>query len=87
METPIVFPNGLESYLETYFEVVAFIMDDVHQAEIGVIADIEASQGRGGLYTLALKWTIEFEKRHEGRNWDGEFFDMIDEFLIGKNKL
>ena len=74
-------PN-LASYLETYYEVVAAFYSYPQSL---VIQQIENEQGRTGLYQFARELADEFEKINEGRFWDGEFFDEIDEFL--KNKL
>jgi hypothetical protein len=42
-------------------------------------------EGIGGLYQLAEDLTDEFESTHEKREWDGEYYDEIEEFL--KTKL
>ena len=39
------------------------------------------AQGRGGLYELAKELTDKFENKYKGKEWDGEFFDTINEFL------
>lgn len=80
------FPNGLEDYLETYFEVVAFITNDINLSQVGIIANTEDAQGMGGLYLLAKRWTDRFETLYKGRQWDGDFFDTIDKCLIKWNK-
>jgi hypothetical protein len=45
---------------------------------------IQEKRGHGGLYELAEAWANEFEEKHKGREWDGEFFDEIDKFLDEK---
>ncbi|MGL5749751.1 MAG: hypothetical protein ACRCXT_04440 [Paraclostridium sp.] len=76
------FPNGLTSYLETYYEVVSMIEEfngyDYSSERVTMIYE---SQGRGGLYELAKSLADKFETIHKGRVWDGEFFDTIDKFL------
>jgi hypothetical protein len=73
-----------ESYLETYYEVSAFIERQAVD-ECGVAYDTICSQGRGGLYTLAKMWTDEFETLHADKQWDGEWDGTLDEFLSQKN--
>ena len=41
-------------------------------------------QGTGGMYELAEELTDEFEKLNADREWDGEFFDEIEEFITSK---
>jgi hypothetical protein len=86
METR-VFVNGFISWQETHFEIVDFIVG-IRKADKleGVIAKRQEEQGIGGLYELAEEWTEEFEKLNEGREWDGDFFDEIEEFCELKNK-
>ncbi len=80
------FKNGKHSWQETHFEVVSAIthissMDEPY----GIVLNRLNEFGTGGLYLLAEELTDEFEALNEGRVWDGDFFDEIDEFL--KNKL
>jgi hypothetical protein len=81
------FPNGFTSWAETHFEVVQFISSQ----EEGFINNgtkieqIRTDLGTGGLYELAEKWTDEFENKYKGKEWSGEYFDAIDEFLTNKN--
>jgi len=86
---------ALVSWKETHFEVVQFITG--HRIKTGyriktdgksrsVINDTHATSGTGGLYELAEDWTNEFEQLHAGRQWDGEFFDEIEEFCNLKNQ-
>jgi len=50
-----------------------------------VIEERQEAQGMGGMWQLAEQLTDEFEKKYEGREWDGEWLETIDEFL--KEKL
>lgn len=79
------FPNGFDAWQETHYEMVERItIEHMKDNPQGIIAQRHAAQGHGGLYKLAEEWTDEFEKLNEGRKWDGEFFDQIDEFLESK---
>lgn len=79
-------PNGFESWHETHFEVVDFIIKH-RLIEDTVIHEAQQEYGSCGLYELAEEWTNEFEEKNRGREWDGEFFDEIFKFLFEKNKL
>lgn len=78
------FINGITSYLETYYEVVSYLT--LTEKE-GTEYNARTEYGTGGMYDLARELTDEFEKLHENRSWDGEFFDEIEEFLDDKIKL
>lgn len=73
-------PNGIESYLETHYEVVCHL--EHNEDYDGTHANIASTTGgRGRMYELAQFLTTKFEKLHEGRSWDGEFFDELEKFL------
>lgn len=75
-------PNGLTSYLETHFHVSHAIQAEASKdTPKGIVQERIEKQGTGGLYELAEELTDKFEELHKGREWDGEFFDEIDEFL------
>lgn len=82
------FPNGVESYLETHFELSGMItLEYSKDNPTGVVKEAYDRQGTGAMYELAEEWTDTFERMNEGRAWDGEFFDEIEEFFEMKNKL
>jgi hypothetical protein len=39
------------------------------------------------MYELAEELTDRFEKMHEGYEWDGDYFDTIEEFMDDMNGL
>jgi hypothetical protein len=70
----------LTAYLETYFEISAYLMATIERP--GKIAhDTHEAQGRGGLYEVAKALTEKFEKQNAGKLWDGDFFEEIDKFI------
>jgi hypothetical protein len=82
------FPNGFESWHETHYEIVSaitarLIADDAEACD-GLIRSTLKEKGHGGLYELASDLTDEFENLHRGREWDGEFFDEIENFMDKK---
>lgn len=81
------FPNGFLSWQETHYEVVSMISYQTRLPKnqmSDLISDIYAAQGTGGMYELAEQLTDEFETLNEGRIWDGQFFDEIEEFISKK---
>lgn len=78
------FPNGFTTWIETFYEIVSAIErergHDSGPWSPRLIA-INETQGTGGFYELAEDLTDKFEALHEGREWDGEFFDTVEEFI------
>ena len=68
-------------YLETFYEIVAAFYSYLDSK---ILQNIEETQGRGGMWEFAIKLTDEFQELHNNREWDGEFFDEIENFLIDK---
>lgn len=79
--------HDFDSWHETHFEVVSQITHYWRQdvCESPLVLDRHEMYGTGGLYELAKELTDEFELLNKDRQWDGEFFDEINEFL--ENKL
>lgn len=79
------FPNGFHAWQETHFEIVSAINQEWRKdTPTGIVAERQAAQGHGGLYELAEELTDEFERRYANFEWDGEFFDLIEEFIREK---
>jgi hypothetical protein len=78
------FPNGFESWQETHFEVVNFISLEYERNPNGNTAKVFENQGTGAVYELAKELTDEFEIMHNGKEWDGDFFEEIESFLMQK---
>lgn len=80
------FPNGFTNWYETFFLVTEYIVEGrdrpLHISP--VVEKIQHDKGTGGLWELAHDLTFEFEKENEGRDWDGDYFDTISEFLQTK---
>lgn len=84
-EEPDQFPENLDPWIETYYEVVKAIEREMREDELsGVVGLRYAEFGYGGLYDLAKDLTNEFQSMNKGRAWDGDFFDEIDRFLAEK---
>ncbi len=77
------FPNGLTSYLETYYEVVSEITQSINLGDTSKrVNNIYESQGRGGLYELTESLTDKFEKFYCEEDFaELDFYETIDKFL------
>jgi hypothetical protein len=74
------FPNGFETWMETFYEVTCYLHDTVSYS--GTMANkTNESKGTGGLYELAEDLTDEFEKLYKDKEWNGEFLDTLNDFL------
>ena len=79
------FPNGVTSYLETYYEIVAeitSILNSEIKPECPKIYNIYESQGRRGLYELAESLTDKFENFYCEEDFaELDYYETIDKFL------
>jgi len=87
-----IFPNGFTSWIETYYEIVSGIEQQLNNKdEIGRAWEVENTQGIGGRYELAKELTDKFEKQYEGVVWGEtlaafDYFDAIYEFINNELK-
>lgn len=75
--------NGNASYLETFYEVVSYM---TYYPESEGVKEVQERYGTGGLYELAEELADQFEEDNKDREWDGEFFDEIEDFLNNELK-
>ena len=76
------FPNGFEKWQETHCEVVAKVALEMAKEEPrGLVHETNEAGGWSELYNLIEDLTHEFEKIHQGHQWDDDFWTEIDEFL------
>ena len=79
------FPNGFTSWQETHYEVVSFLTLSLDREEdqfYEVLGRIMESNGVGYFYELAEGLTDKFEGLNCGREWDGEFFEELESFIV-----
>ena len=79
------FPNGFRSWIETFYEVTANLNFYISKSDY--IAEIYKEGGRCAMHNLAESLTDDFERKNKGREWDGEFFEEIDEFCVTRLKI
>ena len=79
------FPNGLESYLETYYNIVAelsWMEAECTTFRSKIVDEIYESQGRKGLVDLAQVLTLRFEQQYAPTWFEVyDFYETIDKFL------
>ena len=81
-----LFHNGFISYKETLIELSMNAHQEMLQDRSALIDNNDNMGGRAGLYDLLHEWTMEFEQKNKGREWDGEFFEEVDAFFKEKVK-
>ena len=73
-------------YRETYFEMVAYIMEEVDKTR-GIAHHRHGQQGRGGLYELAEELTDEFQLLYGDTEWGSDdtdetnYAEKLEQFL------
>ena len=81
------FHNGFDSWHETHYEVVQAITQIwTLDKPYGMVLEAQEAAGHAGLYDLAKDLTDEFELANKDRQWDGDFFDAVEEFCNQKLK-
>lgn len=83
------FPNGFTSWQETHYEVVSFLtlsLDREDDPFYEIVSKIVEEWGVAYLKEYASNMTDKFEKLHYNRNWDGEFFEELESFMLQELK-
>ena len=75
----LITEDELLDWSETHFEVVKVMtfMEDKSKR----LQNIRRDHGRCGLYEFAKDLTDQFFLQNRDRQWDGEFYDEINEFV------
>ena len=84
MEEEIKFINGFTSWYETFYEIaakVATIQNSGLEIFYSKLQDVIDVKGTGGVYSFVRNLTDKFELQYQGVEWDGNYFDTLDEFL------
>lgn len=74
------FPNGFLNWFETSVEISEHMFTALRTDRIDL-------DGRGQLWELIEDYTDEFEKKYKDVEWDGDWFDTVDQFTEEKIKL
>lgn len=82
MEKNKIFPNGFDCWQETHYEIVSEIEFYLSSELSNTVNEAYDSQGRGGMWMLALELTDEFETTYKGVLWGEEldWYDTVQEF-------
>lgn len=76
------FPNGFRSWAETHHEIVSIIT--LHRSAKSTpekLTKIQEQHGSTGFHDLCVELTDVFEDMNKGRQWDGEFWEEIEQFI------
>jgi hypothetical protein len=77
--------SELVEYLEAHFEICSAICRELSKDVVeGRVGDVQETYGSGGLYELSKELTDKFIELYEGKQWDGEWLDTVDDFIKGK---
>lgn len=86
------FPNGFQSWAETYYNVVELItmliiINRHKKSKIETdcrkrLLHIRDTEGHPELQILASEITECFEKENKGREWDGEWSEELYEYAL-----
>ena len=75
------YKDELSDYLETYHEITRCIWEAIDSDFLNEIKLVYDQNGTGAMYELARAYTDEFQRLHHDRQWDGDFFDEIENFM------
>lgn len=78
-------PNGFHNWIETHFEIVQYLTDTLQVGDSMACSIVEA-RGTGGLYEVAEDLTNAFELKYKGKEWDGEFYDAVYDYMVEQEK-
>lgn len=68
-------------FLETLYDLTVNLTADLTS---GVIDENKMPDSRDRFSTL-ICWANEFNKLHDGREWDGDYFEAVDDFYAAKS--
>lgn len=71
----------LSDILETHFEVVERLVLILEEHTDHPVVTLYDEGGRGALWELAERLTLEFQEKYKDHAFDGDFMDLLDAFL------
>lgn len=90
METP-VFPNGFVSYRTTLSQLgmlAGWATTSHEEAKLGnKLLQLQKEHGFAVWDDTLHEWAMEYEQKNLGREWDGEYYDDINDFFATKNAI
>jgi len=79
-----IFPNGFTNWMETHYEIVMAIEQQLNRKEeVGMAWDVQKEYGMGGRYELSEALTDKFELKYKDIIWGEEliYWDEMDKFI------
>lgn len=77
----------ISDLLETHYEVSSELSQNLNAPapyRNEALQNLYKRGGRGAVWELAETITIEFAQKYESHQWDGEYFDFLEEFIESK---
>lgn len=74
------FVNGFDSWIETYSEMSRLVRESINN-ENTLIKPLYVKNGYGLIYELSKELTDKFEEAYNGKIWDGDWFDTVEEYF------
>lgn len=71
-------------WLGTYYEIVSYLVSTTAPGTTWpqVVKEQFEGYGKAGLYSLAVKWTLEFEKQYDkSKNYTEQLWEFMSERL------
>lgn len=70
----------LEAWAQTHYEIAAAI-EQKSEDEKSEIRERQENYGMFAKHELAFELTVKFQEIHKDTEWDGEYIDVLDEFI------
>lgn len=79
------FPNGFVNWAETHHEVVSIVTAIMLKGSLPIVLEeAQLMDGHFGITQFCIDVADEFEELNRGREWDGEFYEEIEQFTNKK---
>lgn len=91
MTTP-TFPNGYESFIDTFFQISCLIQNNYDENwnndTASVVKQWQSFGGHSYLCELAHSWALQFERKYNTDYWiENDFYDTLESFFAANNKI
>jgi hypothetical protein len=79
--------KSFDDWHETYYLVAEFIITERNRVKAsGEVENMQKSFGTSGMFSLAKRWTDEFQELHKNEFWEElDFYDEVEIFCKQKN--
>lgn len=78
-------PTKHQDWAETHFEISAWLALQIEN-NTDLAVQVYGNHGRGGFYELAWELTQDFQDLHGDYEWDGDYFEALEDYLKQKTE-